>query len=66
MCLLAKGVKSELEQDVLDVDGGTLLRDLCKVVGDNIGLLNKDIAGVVCQLDTKDGINVHSRVALFL
>ena len=62
--ILAKGVKSELEQDVVDIDGGALLRNLFEVVGDNLGLLNKHIAGVVCQMDIEgcvnDSMDVHT------
>ena len=45
--LLAKAVEGESEEDVVDVNGGATLGNGIKIVGDNLGLLDKDIACVV-------------------
>jgi hypothetical protein len=45
--LLAEAVEGEAEEDVVDIDGGAALGDGVKVVGDDLGLLDKDIACVV-------------------
>lgn len=48
--LLAESVEGESKKDVVDVDGGATLGNGIKVIGDNLGLFDKDIARVVyCQ-----------------
>jgi len=46
--LLAKPIEGELEEDVMDVDGGAALGNSVKVIRDNLRLTHKDVAGVVC------------------
>lgn len=45
--LLAEAVEGEAEEDVVDIDSGAALSDGVKVVGDDLGLPDKDIARVV-------------------
>lgn len=53
--LLAKGVQSKLEKDVVHIDNGTSVGHLVKVLAHHLGLLHKNALSVVTEgLDVED------------
>ena len=53
--LLAESIKGELEEDVVDIDGGATLGNGVKVVRYDLRLAYKHIASVICAKERGSG-----------
>ena len=47
MNLLSKGIQRELESNIMYIHNGSLLSNLVKVIRNDLGLLHKNVTGVV-------------------